>query len=111
MRCKPSPRGELEISSINQEFLKEKKLKLKILGRGTAWLDTGTFDSLHEAGSFIRTIEQRQGFKVGCPEEIAWRKGWITNKKLENLSKQFMKSGYGEYLINLLKDKSKISSL
>ena len=111
LRCKPSPRGELEISSINQEFLKEKKLKLKILGRGTAWLDTGTFDSLHEAGSFIRTIEQRQGFKVGCPEEIAWRKGWITNKKLENLSKQFMKSGYGEYLINLLKDKSKISSL
>jgi len=111
LRCKPSKRGELEISSINQEFLKEKKLKLKILGRGTAWLDTGTFDSLHEAGSFIRTIEQRQGFKVGCPEEIAWRKGWITNKKLENLSKQLMKSGYGEYLINLLKDKSKISSL
>ena len=111
LSCKPSPRGELEISSINQEFLNEKKLKLKILGRGTAWLDTGTFDSLHEAGSFIRTIEQRQGFKVGCPEEIAWRKGWITNKKLENLSKQLMKSGYGEYLINLLKDKSKISSL
>ncbi len=111
LSCKPSPRGELEISSINEEFLKEKKLKLKILGRGTAWLDTGTFDSLHEAGSFIRTIEQRQGFKVGCPEEIAWRKGWITNKKLENLSKKLMKSGYGEYLINLLKDKSKISSL
>ena len=111
LSCKPSQRGELEISTINQEFLNEKKLKLKILGRGTAWLDTGTFDSLHEAGSFIRTIEQRQGFKVGCPEEIAWRKGWITNKKLENLSKQLMKSGYGEYLINLLKDKSKISSL
>ena len=111
LRCKPSPRGELEISSINQEFLREKKLKLKILGRGTAWLDTGTFDSLHEAGSFIRTIEQRQGFKVGCPEEIAWRKGWITNKELENLSKKLMKSGYGKYLMNLLKDKSKISSL
>ena len=111
LSCRPSQRGELEISTINQEFLKEKKLKLKILGRGTAWLDTGTFDSLHEAGSFIRTIEQRQGFKVGCPEEIAWRKGWITNEKLENLSKQLMKSGYGEYLINLLKDKSKISSL
>jgi len=111
LRCKPSHRGELEISSINQEFLKEKKLKLKILGRGTAWLDTGTFDSLHEAGSFIRTIEQRQGFKVGCPEEIAWRKGWITNQELENLSKKLTKSGYGEYLMNLLKDKIKISSL
>jgi len=111
LRCKPSPRGELEISSINEEFLKEKKLKLKILGRGTAWLDTGTFDSLHEAGAFIRTIEQRQGFKVGCPEEIAWRKGWINNEELENLSKSLIKSGYGKYLINLLKDKSRISSL
>ena len=102
----PSERGELEITDINQQYLQEEKLKVQRMGRGTAWLDTGTFDSLHEAGAFIRTIEKRQGFKVGCPEEVAWRQGWISNKDMNQLALQKLKSGYGEYLQQLLFNES-----
>ena len=99
---KPSTRGEFEITDINQLLLSEKQLKIKLLGRGTAWLDTGTYDSLHEASSFIKIIEQRQGFKIGCPEEVSWRQNWISNNELINLSKSLLKSGYGEYLKQLI---------
>ena len=98
----PSARGELEITDVNQQFLQEKKLKVQIMGRGMAWLDTGTFDSLHEAGAFIRTLERRQGLKVGCPEEVAWRQGWISNKEIAQIAAKQLKSGYGEYLNQLL---------
>ena len=98
----PSARGELEITDVNQQFLQEKKLKVQIMGRGMAWLDTGTFDSLHEAGAFIRTLERRQGLKVGCPEEVAWRQGWISNKEIAQIASTQLKSGYGEYLNQLL---------
>ena len=101
---KPSPRGELEITTLNQMYLEEKKLSVELMGRGMAWLDTGTFDSLHEAGSYIRTLEQRQGLKVGCPEEVAWRQGWINDEQLEELSQPLLKSGYGAYLLQLLKE-------
>ncbi len=101
-----SNRGELEISSINQMYLNEGELDVEVLGRGTAWLDTGTHESLHEAGSFIRTIEKRQGLKVGSPEEIAWRLGWIDDNKLKKLSKGFITSGYGKYLKQILKESS-----
>ena len=103
-RVKPSDRGELEITEINQMFLKEGNLHLELLGRGTAWLDTGTFDSLQEAGEFIKTLENRQGLKIGCPEEIAWLNGWISDNQLENLAKPLIKSGYGKYLLGLLKE-------
>ena len=101
---KPSPRGELEITTLNQMYLEEKKLSVELMGRGMAWLDTGTFDSLHEAGSYIRTLEQRQGLKVGCPEEVAWRQGWINDEQLEELSQPLLKSGYGAYLLQMLKE-------
>tara|TARA_B100000242_G_scaffold207769_1_gene150826 strand:+ start:584 stop:1471 length:888 start_codon:yes stop_codon:yes gene_type:complete len=101
-KIKPSPRGELEISDINLLYLKENKLKVELFGRGIAWLDTGTIDSLHEASSFIKTLENRQGIKISCPEEIAWRNGWITDEKLVYLAKQLLKSGYGTYLLTLL---------
>ena len=101
---KPSPRGELEITTLNQMYLEEKKLSVELMGRGMAWLDTGTFDSLHEAGSYIRTLEQRQGLKVGCPEEVAWRQGWINDGQLEDLSQPLLKSGYGTYLLQMLKE-------
>ncbi len=101
-RIKPSSRGELEISSINSLYLKEGKLNLKKMSRGSAWLDTGTFDSLQEAGIYIRTLEKRQGLKVNCPEEIAWRKNWINNSQLGELAKESLKSGYGEYLMELI---------
>jgi glucose-1-phosphate thymidylyltransferase len=94
----PSERGELEISSINQEYLKLGSLKVQVLDRGTAWLDTGTFESMMQASEYVRVIEDRQGFKIGCIEEIAWRNGWITSSDLEELSQPLLKSGYGKYL-------------
>ena len=103
-QVQPSERGELEITSINQMYLQEKLLTVELMGRGMAWLDTGTFDSLHEAGAYIRTLEQRQGLKVGCPEEVAWRQGWINDAQLERLAKPLLKSGYGTYLLQLLKE-------
>ena len=102
-RLKPSKRNELEITDINKIYLLEKNLKVKILGRGMAWLDTGTFDSLQEAGSFIRTLERRQGLKIGSPEETAWKSGFINKKQLKNLALEMSKSTYGDYLLNLLK--------
>ena len=98
---KISPRGEYEITDVNQEYLRRGKLKVGILGRGTAWLDTGTFESLMEAGEFVRVIEQRQGLKVGAIEEIAYRQGFITADELRALALPLRKSGYGDYLLNL----------
>ena len=100
---KPSKRGELEITCLNSLYLKEGKLNVEKLGRGIAWLDTGSINSLIEAGSFIRTIENRQGLKIGCPEEVAWRLGFLSDKALKDLARKQMKSGYGKYLISLLK--------
>ena len=99
---KPSPRGEYEITDINLEYLKRGKLHVSVLDRGTAWLDTGTFDSLMQASQFIQVIEQRQGIKVACVEEIAWRKGFINTDQLVNLAQPLLKSGYGTYLMDLL---------
>ncbi len=95
---KPSARGEYEITDVNQEYLRRGKLKVSVLSRGTAWLDTGTMDSLMQAGQFVQVIEQRQGFKIGCIEEVAFRMGFIDAKQLEALAKPLMKSGYGQYL-------------
>ena len=100
----PSSRGELEITSLNNLYLKENNLFVEIMGRGMAWLDTGTFDSLHQAGSYIRLLERRQGLKVGCPEEVAWRKNWINKKELKKLAENMIKSGYGKYLLDIQKD-------
>ena len=100
---KPSPRGEFEITDINKEYLKRGKLKVSILNRGTAWLDTGTFTSLMQAGEFVQVIEDRQGLKVGCIEEVAYKMGFITRTQLEDLAKPLLKSGYGQYLLNVLK--------
>ena len=97
-----SARGELEITDLNKSYLKEGQLNYQLLSRGSVWLDTGTVDSLHEASSYIRTIEKRQGLKVGCPEEIAWRLGWIDDNKLEYLASNITNSGYGNYLFSLL---------
>jgi glucose-1-phosphate thymidylyltransferase len=101
-RVLPSPRGELEITDLNRQYLEEGLLRVELMGRGMAWLDTGTCDSLHQAASFIRTLEHRQGLKVGCPEEVAWRLGWISTDQLEALALPLRKSGYGSYLLQLL---------
>lgn len=103
-KVKPSGRGELEITTLNKMYLQEKQLTVELMGRGMAWLDTGAFDSLHEAGSYVRTLEQRQGLKVGCPEEAAWRQGWINDEQLERLAKPLLKSGYGAYLLQMLQE-------
>jgi glucose-1-phosphate thymidylyltransferase len=100
---KPSPRGELEITDVNKEYLAAGKLKVGVLQRGTAWLDTGTFESLMQAGQFVQVIEERQGWKIGCIEEVAYRMGWLDKAGLEREAKKYLKSGYGVYLMNLLK--------
>lgn len=99
----PSPRGEYEITDVNKWYLERGKLQVKVLGRGTAWLDTGTHESLLQAGQFIQVIEERQGLKIGCIEEVAWEQGFITDEGLEKLGHKYIKSGYGEYLLRLLK--------
>lgn len=108
-RLKPSPRGELEITDVNRHYMEAGTLQVEVMGRGMAWLDTGTHDSLFEAGLFIKTIEQRQGLKVACPEEIAYRRGWIDKERLRELAGRAQKSGYGEYVLSLL-DESFVES-
>jgi len=102
---KHSARGELEITDVNRVYLEQQKLKVEIMGRGYAWLDTGTHDSLLEAGQFIATIEKRQGLKVACPEEIAWRQNWVNDEMIEQLAQSYAKTGYGQYLFSLLKER------
>ena len=100
-QLKPSARGELEITGVNNEYLRRGKLTVEVLPRGTAWLDTGAFSSLHEAGTYVRIIEERQGTRVGCIEEVAWRNGWITDSQLNALAEPMLGSGYGAYLQKL----------
>jgi glucose-1-phosphate thymidylyltransferase len=103
---KPSARGELEITEVNAQYLRQSQLEVEIMGRGYAWLDTGTHDSLLEAGQFIATLEKRQGLKVACPEEIAFRAGWIGAAELEALAEPLRKNGYGQYLLQLLRERA-----
>ena len=102
-RVKPSKRGELEITTLNEMYLNEKNLNVVSLGRGMAWLDTGTHDALLEASNFVKTIQSRQGVMVACPEEIAYRNGWIDRNKIKELVKPLLKSEYGKYLLALIK--------
>lgn len=104
-KVKPSKRGELEITSIINMYLEEKNLDVEFLGRGMAWLDTGTFDALHQAGSYIRTLEKRQGLKIGCPEEVAWRNGWINDKQLHEIGLKIGNESYLEYINLMIKEK------
>ena len=104
LKVEPSARGELEITDLNSMYLKEGQLRVELMGRGMAWLDTGTCDSLNDAASYIRTLEHRQGLKVGCPEEVAWRQGWIDNAQLNRLAQPLQKSGYGTYLLHMLEE-------
>ncbi|NLG22802.1 MAG: glucose-1-phosphate thymidylyltransferase RfbA [Actinomycetales bacterium] len=99
---RPSPRGELEITDLNRGYLQEGALQVGVLPRGTAWLDTGTFDALNDAGNYVRTLEGRQGLKIGCPEEVAWRMGFLTDDELAERAEPLLKSGYGSYLLALL---------
>ena len=101
---RPSARGELEITSVNQHYLNQGRLAVSVLERGTAWLDTGTFRSLHDASEYVRVMEDRQGLKLACLEEIAWRNGWIDDAQLAELAKPLLKSGYGEYMVGLLNE-------
>ena len=103
---KPSARGELEITTVNERYLHQQQLSVEIMGRGYAWLDTGTHDSLMEAGQFIATLEKRQGLKVACPEEIAFRAGWISAEQLERQAQPMLKNGYGQYLMRLLRERA-----
>jgi glucose-1-phosphate thymidylyltransferase len=99
----PSPRGEYEITDVNRVYLERGSLKVGVMNRGTAWLDTGTFNSLMQAGQFVQVIEERQGLKVGCIEEVAYRMGFISKEQLINIAQPLVKSGYGQYLLNILK--------
>ncbi|QKD71054.1 glucose-1-phosphate thymidylyltransferase RfbA [Proteus terrae] len=105
----PSERGELEITTINQTYLQENKLSVELLGRGFAWLDTGTHDSLLDAGIFVETIEKRQGFKIACLEEIAYKQKWLTEEQIYNIANKYKKNSYGQYLLKLIKKENEIS--
>jgi len=107
---RPSARGELEITDLNREYLRRGKLKVEVLTRGTAWLDTGTFDSLNEASNFIETVQKRQGLSIGCPEEVAWRQGFLSDDELRERAQRVHKSGYGHYLLGLLDRKDSLSA-